>query len=517
MNQGSSHGRWRARRVVAMAGLAVALASATPAMAQSATPAMAQDDVVLQWNDALLQTVRTVPFLVTARALAILHTSIYDAWAAYDPVAVGTRFGGDLRRPAAEHTDANKAQAISFAAYRALVDLFPDAKVTRFDPLMASLGYDPADTTTDTSTPTGIGNIAAEAVLAFRHADGSNQLGDLSPGAYSDYTNYKPVNDPDHLDDPNRWQPLRNNDGTVQRFLMPHWGQVTPFALSRADEFRPAPPPLYPDPLYQLEATEVLDLSGGLDDVSKTVAEYWATGAGGDPVSGAANPPAHWNILARVIAARDAHTLDENVKLFFALANAQLDVSVAVWECKRFYDYVRPVSAVRFLYKDQPVLAWAGPSQGVKVIRGDEFRSYLPTPAFAEYVAGHPTFSTASAEILESFTGSDDFGGSVTIAAGSSRVEPGVVPASDVTLEWATFSAAADQAGLSRRYGGIHFLHGDFQGRILGRKIGAKAWAKALGYFDGTGSACVTPTKSSGNGNQRQAADLTCATAPATR
>jgi hypothetical protein len=450
------------------------------------TPAAAQDDVVLQWNEALLQTVRTVPFLVTARALAILHTSMYDAWAAYDRVAVGTRFGGDLRRPVIEHTDANKAEAISFAAYRALVDLFPAQKAERFDPLMASLGYDASDTTVDTSIPAGIGNVAAGAVLAFRHKDGSNQLGDLSPGAYSDYTGYAPVNDPDSLKDPNHWQPLRNRDGAVQRYLMPHWGRVTPFALSSSAEFRPGPPPRHPDLMYQLEATEVLDLSAALTDVSKTIAEYWATGAGGDPVSGAANPPAHWNILARDVAARDAHTLDENVKLFFALANTQLDVSIAVWECKRFYDYVRPVSAIRFLFKDQPVLAWGGPSKGTTTIRGDQFQSYLRTPAFAEYVSGHSAFSSASAEILQSFTGSDAFGGSVTVPAGSSRVEPGVVPARDVTLEWATFSAAADQGGLSRRYGGIHFLHGDFEGRILGRKVAVKAWAKAQTYFDGS-------------------------------
>jgi hypothetical protein len=458
------------------------------------TPAAAHGDVVLQWNEALRQTVRTIPFLVTARALAILHTSMFDAWAAYDSVAVGTRFGGDLRRPVIEHTDANKAQAISFAAYRALVDLFPAQKTKRFDPLMASLGYDPSDTTVDTSTPAGIGNIAASAVLAFRHKDGSNQLGDLSPGAYSDYTGYAPVNDPDHLSDPNRWQPLRNADGRVQRFLLPHWGRVRPFALSRGSEFRPGPPALHPDDLYQSEANEVLDLSAGLDDVSKTIAEYWATGAGGDPVSGAANPPAHWNILAQTVAIRDAHTLDENVKLFFALGNTLLDVSIAVWESKRFYDYVRPVSAIRFLYRNQSVVAWGGPSQGTKVIRGDQFRSFIPTPAFAEYVAGHSAFSSASAEILKTFTGSDEFGASVTIAAGSSRVEPGVVPADDVTLEWPTFTAAADQAGLSRRYGGIHFLHGDFEGRALGRKVAVKAWAKAQTYFDGSAQKAVTRT-----------------------
>ena len=70
--------------------------------------------------------------------------------------------------------------------------------------------------------------------------------------------------------------------------------------------------------------------------------------------------------------------------------------------------------------------------------------------------------------------------------AGSSRVEPGVVPADDITLEWPTFTAAANQAGLSSRYGGIHFLHGDFKGRRLGRQVAAKAWAKAERYVEGS-------------------------------
>jgi hypothetical protein len=152
-------------------------------------PALAESNVVLEWNDVLLQTVRNTRFapMLTARALAIVHTCMYDAWAAYDPVAVGTQFGGSLRRPDTDHTDANKQHAISFAAYRALVDLFPTQKTVLLDPLMVSLGYNPLDTSTDTTTPAGIGNVAAAAVLVFRHADGSNQLGDLHPGAYSDY------------------------------------------------------------------------------------------------------------------------------------------------------------------------------------------------------------------------------------------------------------------------------------------------------------------------------------------
>ncbi len=98
--------------------------------------------------------------------------------------------------------------------------------------------------------------------------------------------------------------------------------------------------------------------------------------------------------------------------MFFALGNALLDSSIAVWECKRFYDYVRPITAVRFLKAGKKVHAWAGPYQGTQLIPGETFQSYIPTPPFAEYVSGHSTFSAASAEILKSVAGSDTFGGS---------------------------------------------------------------------------------------------------------
>jgi hypothetical protein len=121
--------------------------------------------IVVQWNDAALQGVRDSKLgpPMVARALAIVHTCIFDAWAAYDR-AVGTQLGGTLRRPRVEHTDANKAKAISFAAYRAVVDLFPGDKTTVFDPLMTMLGYNPADTSTDTWTASGVGNVACNAV-----------------------------------------------------------------------------------------------------------------------------------------------------------------------------------------------------------------------------------------------------------------------------------------------------------------------------------------------------------------
>jgi hypothetical protein len=88
--------------------------------------------------------------------------------------------------------------------------------------------------------------------------------------------------------------------------------------------------------------------------------------------------------------------------------------------------------------------------------------------------------------VLASFTGSQRFGFSVTIPAGSSMIEPGVVPSRPVTLSFRTFADAADQAGRSRRYGGIHFEAGDLDGRELGRRVGVTARAKAERYFNGT-------------------------------
>ena len=101
-------------------------------------------------------------------------------------------------------------------------------------------------------------------------------------------------------------------------------------------------------------------------------------------------------------------------------------------------------------------------------------------------MSGHSTFSAAGAEILKRFTGSDFFGTSVTIAAGSlDRVEPGM-PAGAVTLHWETFSEAADEAGISRRYGGIHFTDGDLMGRAMGRAVAAQTWNKARTLLSGT-------------------------------
>ena len=291
--------------------------------------AQATDTVVVTWDKAALQAIRDThpgPPIV-ARMLAVTHTCIYDAWAAYDSVAVGTRLGGTLRQPVSERTPANKQKAISFAAYRALADLFP-TEIPKFNVVMTQLGYNPADASTDVTTPSGVGNVACQAVLAYRHQDGSNQLGDLHPGAYTDYTNYVSVNDPDHINDPNHWQPLRVSDGhggfVIQKFITPHWGHVIPFSLKRPDQFAPQDPNFYPKDAaqYLKQAQQVLDYSANLTDRQKVIAEYWADGPSSEL------PPGHWALFAEFVSTRDQHTLDQDAKMFFAMTNAVLAASV---------------------------------------------------------------------------------------------------------------------------------------------------------------------------------------------
>jgi hypothetical protein len=494
----------------ASAGGALLVLSGVPGVAAASRRALAtspRDSVVLLWNEAFLQAVRESKLgpPMVARALSIVHTCIYDAWAAYDRKAVGTQLGGSLRRPPNERTLSNRMQAISFAGYRAGVDLFRGSTATVFDPLMRTLGYDGTDTSTDPSTPTGIGNVAALAVLDSRHGDGANQLGNMiggSPGvAYSDYTGYAPVNapmdirvpfDPTGVHDPNAWQPLRYVDGSgnvvTPGFVGAQWPHVTTFALVPGSLRSTSGPARFGSAEYLAQARDLLDLSAGLTDEQKTIAEYWADGPRTEL------PPGHWNLFAQFVSRRDhhgahSHGIEQDVKLFFALTNAISDAGCCAWDNKRAFNSVRPITAIRMLFRGQAVRAWAGPYQGTRTIDGAAWFPYqlttFPTPPFPEYSSGHSNFSAAGAEILRLFTESDRFGGSTLLRAGSSRIEPGAVPSNDVRLSWATFSDAANQAGMSRRYGGIHFEQGDLDARRSGRMAARKVWEKAQQYWEG--------------------------------
>ena len=351
-------------------------------------------------------------------------------------------------------------------------------------------------------------------MLAARINDGSNQTGHLTPSGtpYADYTGYVPVNapsivpvNPATIVDVNRWQPLRYVDATgtmvTQSYLAPFWGMVRPFSLRSGDYFRPLlqwfPPSQYGEAEFLTQAQEIVDMSANLTDEHKLIAEYWADGPRSE------TPPGHWNVFAQYVSRRDNHSLDDDVRMFFALNNAVFDAGIVAWDAKRVFDSVRPATAIPYLFAGQAIRAWGGPGLGTVTIDGRNWIPYqpstFPTPPFPEYVSGHSTFSAAAATVLALYTRSDAFGASVTFAPGSSKHEPGATPRETVTLTWSTFSAAANDAGISRRYGGIHFKRGDAAGRLLGRLVGMSAWLKSSKLWNGIAENATTEGQRTGS------------------
>jgi hypothetical protein len=268
-----------------------------------------------------------------------------------------------------------------------------------------------------------------------------------------------------------------------------------------------------------------------LADYGRVLAEFWADGPNSE------TPPGHWNVIANTVSDSPlmatrigpgaANRLRWDVQMYFALNGALHDAAIAAWGLKRKYQSVRPISMIRYMagrgQSSDPKLpsydpeglplvpgliqlnhngeivirAWRGnprdPGQvsGVGWILGERWVPYqkatFVTPAFPGFVSGHSTFSRAAAEVLAAYTGSPYFPGGEftrTFAPGYLKFELG--PSKPLTLHWATYYDAADQAGISRIYGGIHIPADDFAGRRIGSRIGIQAWALAERYFTGT-------------------------------
>jgi len=287
-------------------------------------------------------------------------------------------------------------------------------------------------------------------------------------------------------------------------------------------------------------------------DFARALAEFWADGPKSETPPGHWNVVANsvGDALGSDLriggAGAVVDRLEWDVKVYLALNGAVHDAAIAAWGLKGHYDSVRPISMIRYLagrgQSSDPslasydpdgiplmpglvelitsgtaapgqrhaalaghegevaILAWAGnpkdprtETSGVAWIRGVEWIPYqLPTfvtPSFSGFVSGHSTFSRAAAEVLTAFTGSEFFPGGLsewTIEPGELKVESG--PTQPVTLQWATYYDAADQAGISRLYGGIHIRADDFNGRTVGSLCGLGAWELAQRYYAGTAS-----------------------------
>ncbi|QNR25509.1 DUF6851 domain-containing protein [Croceimicrobium hydrocarbonivorans] len=415
---------------------------------------------------------------ITSRYLGLIFTSIFDAWSRYDAEAIPVYLEGVERRPEAEQITKNKEIAISYAAYRAMCEYYYSDSAL-FADFMVELGLDPTNNSLDPNTPEGIGNLAAKAVIAARHNDGSNQYAEEEGSngkPYFDYTNYAPVNPVDTNYDPNRWQPKYFSDGAGGQFapgcLTPFWDRVQPISMSSGDQFRPGPPPMIGSEQLAKEVAEVVEVQANLTDPQKALVEFMRDGPQSVQQAG------HWLKFAQDVSIRDNHNLDEDVKMYFLNQVVAMDAFIASWDSKMHYDYARPFALVHKYYGGKTITAWGGEGKGMMEMDGNMWRPYSPAtflcPPFPSYTSGHSTISGACAEALKYWTGSDEFGTEVEWVAGSLTELDRL--GDTVTLKFPTFTNAAEQAGISRVYGGYHIQSDNIEGLNLGRNVARNAW-----------------------------------------
>jgi hypothetical protein len=441
--------------------------------------------IVSEWLDDAIPIANEVAWepTVGARFFAILSTAMYDTWSAYDPTAVAVVSGTALKTRGGPANEASKREAISHAAYTVLRTLAPQ-RGRALAERMAELGYDP----NAHSAPATLGRRAASAVLTKFRADGANEA-----GGFADTTGYKARG----AEDPTAWQPILSF-GKPQLPTTPQWRRVMPFALTQADQFRPPPPPAPGTLAWQRQLAVLIGVSGTLTDAQKASAEFWHEWG--------SSPSPHLIELTRFVAnVRDLRT-DEEVKLFFVVSSALLDASIATWDAKYTYDYVRPITAIRslgdVLIKSwrpsslPAILAYSTPATlgaldstvvpaGMAEMRAAEWEPYLPTPSFPSYVAGHGAFCGAWARVMTLATGTLELDYRKTVKHLYVEQRQLVPP---VTLDYPTYEAAAEACGQSRIWGGVHWPDDIERGLELGRKVGQNAWDRAQQFLLGNAS-----------------------------
>lgn len=440
------------------------LAGQTPARAQSfdldtgnaaielvipAVIPIVLNDVSAGANDATL----------VLRITSEITAGWFDAIAPYHPTARGIY--SDLpRRPAAEGlTNRNKNIAMLYASYRVLCNLLPNESAA-WASFLASAGLSANNNSRDLSTAAGIGNVAGNAVIAFREHDGMNQLGDENGRTYNrlpymDSTGFKPVNTAYDILDPTKWQPLVVTQGNgifrVQQYVTPQLALTKPYAIDPRDYSVPEPTASLLKRgnngrvAYKKQADDVLAISAALDDYDKAQAEFFD------------NKFRSIGFVALFVATSHQFTLDQFVQYDTMLNMAAFDGGIVAWKEKTRWNAVRPTTAIRYLYGNQKVAAWGGPGKGTVQIPANEWRSYLGTPDHPEYPSGSACFCAAEAQASRRLLGGDQLGWQVLVPRGQSRVEPGITPSQDTTLYFDTWTDFENQCGQSRVLGGVHF------------------------------------------------------------
>ena len=402
-------------------------------------------DAATNWNASMLKVIRDwrsvvndtpTPRLVTAappvvaKQLAMVHAAMFDAYQAV--VRTHQPYHVDFVAPAGTSAEV----AAIAAAHRVASQLYSSVKeMAIWDAALAETEALENHATARTQG-LSIGQQVGDAMLALRAADGSANQVVYTPG-----------------NQPGDWTP------TAPGFLpalLPQWGQVRPFVIDDPLDYRAPAPPTLTSAEYATAVDEVLRL-GSKDSTERTadqteIAQFWADGGG------TFTPPGHWNQIASDVLIDQDRSVGESIRTLALLNLALADSAIVCWETKYAYDFWRPIDAIRRADTDGHSATVADPN----------WTPLIGTPPFPAYTSGHSTFSAAAATVLGQLLGTNT---SFTARADES-LNTSSDPSARLERSFSNFQQAADQAGMSRIYGGIHFKFDSTAGLQAGRTLG---------------------------------------------
>ena len=398
--------------------------------------------VVVTWHRLVLELVRhtaTYSPPVAARAFGYLGVIAHETLAAMDPAlrSLGGQLNG-LAAPRRAPGSLDRAAALNGALSVAALELFGNtgptgqrahAALDRRLAAEAAEGIAPA--LAEASRAEGV--RVARHVLDWAQTDGGAVIENL--GFPHDYT---------PGEGPAAWVPT-SGVRLQQAPLLPYWGRVRPFAMPAGDTCRIPPPPAYdetPGSPFHAAAREVCDVAAALTEEQALIARFWSD----DPML-SPTPAGHWLSILLDVALRERLPVAALAGALARLGAAQADAFIACWAAKYHYNLLRPVTYIR------------------RVI-DPGWQPLLITPPFPEYPSGHSTQSAASALVLTALFGEG------YAFEDRTHVDDGLPVRS-----FPSFRAAAEEAAVSRLYGGIHFRFGNAAGIDLGRCVGAHAAA----------------------------------------
>ena len=397
-----------------------------------AFPALVHADEVLDWNDVLLHALVSFapPGAPQFRLAAIVESSVFDAVNGID-----RRFT-PIHVPANAPRGASRRAAAVWAAYTALVALFPTQSAVFEEDLEKSLSGIAADAANENSESMARGRLwgehVANEILAWRSTDGY----DPSP---STYTGSLLVG---------KWRPT---PPAFANGLAPSLAHTLPWVIPSPSSFRPAGPPDLTSAEYAADFNEEKafgELTSTVRTADQTTAaRFWG-----------ATALTFWNRAAANAAAQRHTTLVENARLFALLTVATADAAISCWDAKYYYELWRPITAIRLASTD------GNPDTEQQ----DDWTPLLVTPPYPEYSSGHATVTGAAQAVLTTY-----FGSNLPVEGWSEAF------GETYLRHWSNFAAAADEANLARIWAGIHFRTAVVDGRAAGSAIGVYVMANA--------------------------------------